>query len=164
MSGPEFRVDSGSAPDVIRGLRHHDQDMIQARGLTKRYGSTLAVDDLSFDVLPGRVTGFLGPNGAGKSTTMRMILGLDRPTSGTVTVLGRRFGEHYRPLHEIGAVLESRSVHGGRSAYNHSSPSTPSRARWDRGRAWGVLPVRRGGPGRRLHPDGCARRVTVRLR
>jgi ABC-2 type transport system ATP-binding protein len=119
MSGPEFRVDSGSAPDVIRGLRHHDQDMIQARGLTKRYGSTLAVDDLSFDVLPGRVTGFLGPNGAGKSTTMRMILGLDRPTSGTVTVLGRRFGEHYRPLHEIGAVLESRSVHGGRSAYNH---------------------------------------------
>ena len=93
--------------------------MIEARGLTKRYGSTLAVDDLSFDVLPGRVTGFLGPNGAGKSTTMRMILGLDRPTSGTVTVLGRRFGAHYRPLHEIGAVLESRSVHGGRSAYNH---------------------------------------------
>ncbi|MDQ2750294.1 MAG: ATP-binding cassette domain-containing protein [Actinomycetota bacterium] len=93
--------------------------MIEARGLTKRYGSTLAVDDLSFDVLPGRVTGFLGPNGAGKSTTMRMILGLDRPTSGTVTVLGRRFDEHYRPLHEIGAVLESRSVHGGRSAYHH---------------------------------------------
>ncbi|MCW2648711.1 MAG: multidrug transporter ATP-binding protein [Pseudonocardiales bacterium] len=93
--------------------------MIEARRLTKRYGSTLAVDDLSFDVLPGRVTGFLGPNGAGKSTTMRMVLGLDRPTSGTVTVLGRPFGEHHRPLHEIGAVLESRSVHGGRSAYNH---------------------------------------------
>ena len=93
--------------------------MIQARGLTKRYGSTLAVSDLSFDVLPGRVTGFLGPNGSGKSTTMRMILGLDRPTDGTVTVLGRPYREHVRPLHEVGAVLESRSVHGGRSAYNH---------------------------------------------
>ena len=103
----------------LRVRRVMISDMIEARGLTKRYGSTLAVDDLSFDVLPGRVTGFLGPNGAGKSTTMRMILGLDRPTSGTVTVLGRRFGAHYRPLHEIGAVLESRSVHGGRSAYNH---------------------------------------------
>ncbi len=93
--------------------------MIEARGLTKRYGATLAVADLSFDVLPGRVTGFLGPNGAGKSTTMRMILGLDRPTRGTVTVLGRPYGEHYRPLHEVGAVLEARAVHGGRSAYNH---------------------------------------------
>ena len=93
--------------------------MIEARGLTKRFGRTLAVDDLSFDVLPGRVTGFLGPNGAGKSTTMRMILGLDRPTSGTVRVLGRRYGQIRRPLHEVGAVLETRSVHGGRSAYNH---------------------------------------------
>jgi ABC-2 type transport system ATP-binding protein len=93
--------------------------MIQARGLTKRYGATLAVADLSFDVRPGRVTGFLGPNGAGKSTTMRMILGLDRPTSGTVTVLGRPYAEHVRPLHEVGAVLEARALHGGRSAYNH---------------------------------------------
>jgi ABC-2 type transport system ATP-binding protein len=93
--------------------------MIEARGLTKRFGATLAVDDLSFDVLPGRVTGFLGPNGAGKSTTMRMILGLDRPTSGSVSVLGRPYGQHRRPLHEVGAVLESRAVHGGRTAANH---------------------------------------------
>jgi ABC-2 type transport system ATP-binding protein len=78
--------------------------MIEARGLTKRYGATLAVADLSFDVLPGRVTGFLGPNGAGQSTTMRMILGLDRPTRGTVTVQGRRYGEHHRPLPDVGAV------------------------------------------------------------
>jgi ABC-2 type transport system ATP-binding protein len=93
--------------------------MISASGLTKRYGKTLAVDGLSFEVLPGRVTGFLGPNGAGKSTTIRMILGLDRPTSGRVTVLGRPYRQHYRPLHEVGAVLESGSVHGGRSAYHH---------------------------------------------
>jgi ABC-2 type transport system ATP-binding protein len=93
--------------------------MIEARGLTKRYGATVAVDGLSFDVLPGRVTGFLGPNGAGKSTTMRMILGLDRPSSGTVSVLGRPYRAHYRPLHEVGALLESGSVHGGRSGYNH---------------------------------------------
>ena len=93
--------------------------MIQARELTKHYGHTVAVDGLSFDVEPGRVTGFLGPNGAGKSTTMRMILGLDRPTSGTVTVLGRRYRDHFRPLHDVGAVLEAGSVHGGRSAYNH---------------------------------------------
>jgi ABC-2 type transport system ATP-binding protein len=93
--------------------------MIQARELTKHYGRTVAVDGLSFDVEPGRVTGFLGPNGAGKSTTMRMILGLDRPTSGTVTVLGRRYRDHFRPLHDVGAVLEAGSVHGGRSAYNH---------------------------------------------
>jgi ABC-2 type transport system ATP-binding protein len=93
--------------------------MIQARELTKHYGGTVAVDRLSFDVEPGRVTGFLGPNGAGKSTTMRMILGLDRPTGGTVTVLGRRYRDHFRPLHDVGAVLEAGSVHGGRSAYNH---------------------------------------------
>ena len=93
--------------------------MINAAGLCKRYGSTLAVDDLSFDVLPGRVTGFLGPNGAGKSTTMRMILGLDAPSSGQVSVLGRPYREHKRPLHEVGAVLESGSIHGGRSAYHH---------------------------------------------
>ena len=86
--------------------------MIEVRGLTKRYGSTLAVDDLSFDVLPGRVTGFLGPNGAGKSTTMRMILGLDHPSSGTVRVLGKPYAQCRRPLYEVGAVLESRAVHG----------------------------------------------------
>jgi ABC-2 type transport system ATP-binding protein len=93
--------------------------MIEARGLTKRYGDTLAVDDLSFTVRPGLVTGFLGPNGAGKSTTMRMILGLDRPTSGSVTVNGKPYAEHARPLQEVGALLEARAVHTGRSARNH---------------------------------------------
>ena len=93
--------------------------MIEARGLTKRYGSTLAVDQLSFSVEPGRVTGFLGPNGAGKTTTMRMILGLDRPTAGTVTVAGKPFSQADHPMREVGALLDARAVHGGRSAYNH---------------------------------------------
>jgi ABC-2 type transport system ATP-binding protein len=92
---------------------------IRARGLTKRYGKTVAVNDLTFDVLPGRVTGFLGPNGAGKSTTMRMILDLDAPTGGSVTVGGRRYRDHRRPVFVLGAVLESRALHPGRSAYNH---------------------------------------------
>ncbi len=93
--------------------------MITAQNLTKRYGDKVAVDDLSFTVRPGIVTGFLGPNGAGKSTTMRMILGLDSPTSGTVTVNGKPFAEHARPLREIGALLEARAIHTGRSARNH---------------------------------------------
>jgi ABC-2 type transport system ATP-binding protein len=93
--------------------------MIEAHHLTKRYGERTAVDDLSFTVRPGVVTGFLGPNGAGKSTTMRMILGLDAPTSGTVTVNGRAFAEHPAPLTEVGALLEARAVHSGRSAANH---------------------------------------------
>src|SRR2546425_7637346 len=93
--------------------------MIEAVGLTKRYGDRLAVDQLSFTVRPGVVTGFLGPNGSGKSTTMRLILGLDRPTAGTATVNGRRYRDHPVPLHEVGALLEARSVHTGRSAYNH---------------------------------------------
>ncbi len=93
--------------------------MIEARNLTKRYGSTVAVDDLSFTVGSGMVTGFLGPNGAGKSTTMRMILGLDSPTSGSVTVNGAPYAAHTRPLHEVGALLEARAVHTGRSARNH---------------------------------------------
>ena len=93
--------------------------MIEARGLVKRYGDKTAVDDLSFDVKPGIVTGFLGPNGAGKSTTMRMIIGLDAPTRGAVTVNGRRYSEHRAPLHEVGALLEARAVHVGRSARNH---------------------------------------------
>ena len=93
--------------------------MIEARGLAKRYGDKLAVDDLSFTVRPGVVTGFLGPNGAGKSTTMRMILGLDAPTSGSVTVNGRPYPEHAAPLREVGALLDARSVHPGRSAYHH---------------------------------------------
>ncbi|MEA2589608.1 MAG: type transport system ATP-binding protein [Actinomycetota bacterium] len=93
--------------------------MIEARGLTKRYGSTLAVDGLSFDVKPGRVTGFLGPNGAGKSTTLRLIMGLDAPTAGSVTVDGLPYGAYHRPLFDVGAMLEARSYHPGRSAYNH---------------------------------------------
>jgi ABC-2 type transport system ATP-binding protein len=93
--------------------------MIEATDLTKKFGSTLAVDGLSFSIRPGVVTGFLGPNGAGKSTTMRMILGLDRPSRGSVTIGGRPYGQLRRPLHQIGAVLEVRAVHSGRSAYNH---------------------------------------------
>jgi ABC-2 type transport system ATP-binding protein len=93
--------------------------VIKARGLTKDYGEKRAVEDLSFDVHPGIVTGFLGPNGSGKSTTMRLILGLDRPTSGSVTVNGKRYHEYAAPLHELGALLEARSVHTGRSARNH---------------------------------------------
>jgi ABC-2 type transport system ATP-binding protein len=93
--------------------------VIEARNLVKDYGQKRAVDDLSFTVRPGVVTGFLGPNGAGKSTTMRLVIGLDRPTSGDVTVDGRRYREFPAPLLEVGAVLESRSVHGGRSATNH---------------------------------------------
>jgi ABC-2 type transport system ATP-binding protein len=93
--------------------------VIEARGLTKRYGATLAVDDLTFSVSPGVVTGFLGPNGAGKSTTMRMMLGLDRPSSGSITVNGSSPEAHAAPLHEVGALLEARAVHPGRSARNH---------------------------------------------
>jgi len=93
--------------------------VIEARGLTKDYGDKRAVDDLSFDVRPGIVTGFLGPNGSGKSTTMRLILGLDRPQKGTVIVNGKPYREHAAPIHEVGALLEARSVHTGRSARNH---------------------------------------------
>ena len=93
--------------------------MIDARGLTKRYGEKLAVDDLTFKVNPGIVTGFLGPNGSGKSTTMRLILGLDAPTGGSVTVNGKAYRDHAAPLHEVGVLLEARAVHTGRSAYNH---------------------------------------------
>ena len=93
--------------------------MIEVHELTKRYGAKTAVDGLTFTVKPGIVTGFLGPTGAGKSTTMRMILGLDRPTSGTATVNGRLYAEHTAPLHEVGALLEARAVHTGRSAYHH---------------------------------------------
>jgi ABC-2 type transport system ATP-binding protein len=93
--------------------------MIEAVGLTKRFGDRLAVDRLSFTVQPGQVTGFLGPNGAGKSTTMRMVLGLDRPTAGTVTIDGRPFAELKHPMREVGALLDAKAIHGGRSAYNH---------------------------------------------
>ncbi|SCL17079.1 ABC-2 type transport system ATP-binding protein [Micromonospora nigra] len=93
--------------------------MIDVTNLTKRYGDKVAVDDLTFQVRPGLVTGFLGPNGAGKSTTMRMILGLDTPTSGSVTVGGHRYADHAAPLREIGALLEAKAVHSGRTARNH---------------------------------------------
>jgi ABC-2 type transport system ATP-binding protein len=93
--------------------------MIEVRDLTKKYGTATAVDGISFTVRPGLVTGFLGPNGAGKSTTMRLIMGLDLPTTGTATVNGLPYGRIKRPLHDIGAVLDARAMHGGRSAYNH---------------------------------------------
>jgi len=93
--------------------------MIEARGLTKRFGPTVAVKDLSFTVTPGTVTGFLGPNGAGKTTTMRLALGLDRPSGGSITVNGRRYGDLRFPLHEVGALLDATAVHGGRRAVDH---------------------------------------------
>ncbi|MEV4145677.1 ATP-binding cassette domain-containing protein [Amycolatopsis sp. NPDC049691] len=92
---------------------------IEVRGLTKRYGPDTVVDDLSFTVEPGQVTGFLGPNGAGKSTTMKLILGLAAPTRGTVTVGGRRYRDLPVPLTEVGALLDAGAVHGGRKAYDH---------------------------------------------
>ena len=93
--------------------------MIDVKDLTKRYGRRTAVDGLTFRVRPGVVTGFLGPNGAGKSTTMRMIVGLDRPTAGTATIDGRPYARLAAPLREVGALLEARAVHGGRTAYHH---------------------------------------------
>ncbi len=93
--------------------------MIEVRGVTKRYGEKVAVEDLSFTVEPGVVTGFLGPNGAGKSTTMRVILGLDSPTAGTATIAGHNYAGLGAPLREVGALLEARAIHSGRSARNH---------------------------------------------
>jgi ABC-2 type transport system ATP-binding protein len=93
--------------------------MIEVRGLTKRYGDVVAVDDLSFDVEPGKVTGFLGPNGAGKSTTMRMMLGLDRPTSGQALINGRPFTTFATPLREAGALLDPSFMHPGRTGRDH---------------------------------------------
>jgi len=93
--------------------------MIEVRGLVKRYGAKIAVNDLSFDVEPGHVTGFLGPNGAGKTTTMRLILGLDYPDAGTVKIDGKQYAGLAYPMREVGALLDAKAVHGGRSAYNH---------------------------------------------
>jgi ABC-2 type transport system ATP-binding protein len=93
--------------------------MIEVRGLTKKYGEKIAVNDLTFGIEPGKVTGFLGPNGAGKTTTMRLILGLDYPDAGTVTVDGQLYRNLAYPMREVGALLEAKAVHGGRSAYNH---------------------------------------------
>ena len=93
--------------------------MIEAQALSKRYGDKIAVDGVTFAVKPGVVTGFLGPNGAGKSTTVRMIMGLDAPTSGSVTVNGKAYARHPAPMREVGALLEAKAVHTGRSAYHH---------------------------------------------
>ena len=93
--------------------------MIEVRGLSKRYGDKIAVNDLSFSVEPGTVTGFLGPNGAGKTTTMRLILGLDYPDAGTVTIAGKQYAQLAYPMREVGALIDAKAVHGGRSAYNH---------------------------------------------
>jgi ABC-2 type transport system ATP-binding protein len=93
--------------------------LIEVKNITKRYGATLAVDDLSFVIPEGLVTGFLGPNGAGKSTTMRMMLGLDRPNSGSITINGSRYEDFRFPLHEVGALLEAKAIHPGRTARNH---------------------------------------------
>jgi ABC-2 type transport system ATP-binding protein len=104
------------------GRSEHDEEagcLIEVRNLTKRFGSKVAVDDLSFTVEPGRVTGFLGPNGAGKSTTMRVILGLDRPQAGTAAIEGRAYRDLPDPMRTVGALLEAKSVHSGRSARNH---------------------------------------------
>ncbi|HEY7488493.1 MAG TPA: ATP-binding cassette domain-containing protein [Streptosporangiaceae bacterium] len=95
--------------------------MIEARGLTKRYGATVAVDALGFDVRPGTVTGFLGPNGSGKSTTLRLILGLDTPEAGAVRIGGRRYRDLRWPLREVGALLEAKAFHPGRTARAHLS-------------------------------------------
>ena len=104
--------------------------MIEIHELSKRYGATTAVSDLTFTVRPGTVTGFLGPNGAGKSTTMRMILGLDEPTSGSVTVNGRPPQAHAAPLHEVGGMLDPRAVRPGCSA-----AASSSEPRWHSGRS-----------------------------
>lgn len=119
-TGKEPTPSAGSAPARVRRSGTAERaNTISARGLTKHYGDKLALDGLSFDVQPGHVTGFLGPNGAGKSTTMRLIMGLDAPDAGDVTVNGRHFRELGWPLREVGALLEAKAVHPGRSAYSH---------------------------------------------
>ena len=107
--------------------------MIEARGLVKHHRSTLAVNDLSFDVRPGTVTGFLGPNGAGKSTTMRMIMGLDRPDAGRVRIGGKGYGDLRWPLREVGALLEAKAFHPGRTARAHLTALAASNAIGRRG-------------------------------
>lgn len=102
--------------------------MIETRGLTKHYGATVAVNELSFDVRSGVVTGFLGPNGSGKSTTMRLIVGLDRPDGGEVRINGQRYGQLRWPLREVGALLEAKAFHPGRSARTHLSALAASNA------------------------------------
>ena len=117
-TGPPPASEAPRAATLFRS-RSDGSSSIEARGLTKRYGQKVAVDDLSFAVRPGHVTGFLGPNGSGKSTTMRLIMGLDHPDAGSVTVHGRPYGGLAWPLHEVGALLEAKAIHPGRSAYAH---------------------------------------------
>lgn len=120
--------------------------VISLQGLTKRYGDRLAVDDLTLELRPGKVTGFLGPNGAGKSTTMRLVLGLDRPTAGTALVCGLPYHRMENPLRTVGALLDARAVHPGRSGHAHLTALARSNG----------IPVRRvGTPG--TSPTGCAR-------
>src|SRR5450755_1766888 len=114
--GQGHRESSSAGPIVVGRLSVDNRIMIEIDHVTKRYGEKVAVDDLTFSVKPGIVTGFLGPNGAGKSTTMRVILRLDRPTSGTATVNGQPYRALPAPIHEVGALLEARAVHTGRSA------------------------------------------------
>jgi ABC-2 type transport system ATP-binding protein len=109
----------GSDGDALEAPRPHDHGMIEIRHLTKRYGATLAVDDLSFTVQPGSVTGFLGPNGAGKTTTMRIALGLATATDGVALIAGRPYHEIQRPLGEVGALLDANAIELGRSALDH---------------------------------------------
>jgi ABC-2 type transport system ATP-binding protein len=116
----EQRVDAVRSTTVPDGTGRR-ASTIEARRLTKRYGEKLAVDDLSFDVKPGHVTGFLGPNGAGKSTTLRLIMGLDHPNGGSVTLNGRAYHDLAWPLREVGALLEANAIHPGRSAFAHLS-------------------------------------------
>jgi ABC-2 type transport system ATP-binding protein len=105
---------------MLNGAQHPSGGQkIEIRNLTKRYASTLAVDDLSFDVNPGVVTGFIGPNGSGKTTTMRLILGLDNPTSGSVTIGGRKYRDLPAPLREVGALIDAKAVHPSRTAHNY---------------------------------------------
>jgi energy-coupling factor transporter ATP-binding protein EcfA2 len=168
--------------------------MIEAQGLTKRYGDKVAVDDLSFTVRPGRVTGFLGPNGAGKTTTMRMILGLDRPAAGSVTVNGKPYAELYSAMREVGALLDAKAVHGGPHPMASMTQRVTRKNRVLRGlpdrppcrggrsrRGPGVVAVERnghlggalghrcssrgGGPGGRRYPSvGASRRPSTRNR
>ena len=142
--------------------------MIEARGLVKRYGSTIAVDNLSFDVMPGTVTGFLGPNGAGKSTTMRMMLGLDRPDAGSVRIGGKSYHDLRSPLREVGALLEARAFHPGRTARAHLTALAASnripRRRVDHDRAdrGGVQGERGRQPADSRARDDHAHRISVR--
>src|ERR1039457_1564154 len=114
-----MRMSSAARPGLLTETVRRGGPMIEAIHLTKRYGATVAVDDLSFQIKPGQVTGFLGPNGAGKTTTMRMITGLDAPTAGSVTLNGEAYRDLAAPLTEVGALLDAKALHGGRSACNH---------------------------------------------